>query len=229
MKSLSTNLAAGLFGEDFDLIPRARPETDAAKELAERAEREAALARAFADGVREGAAQAAAERDEAMRHLLTACADQLRAAEQEANRVAGDSADAIAQALFRVLATLLPASCARMGPVEVAAIARDILPALAREPDIAVQLNPRDEAAFDAALARLAPELRERLTLRATDAIAPGDIRVVWSDGKAVRSTATAWEAIVAVLERFGFLEAGEQGREQFESRLRARLLPEGV
>jgi flagellar biosynthesis/type III secretory pathway protein FliH len=215
---------SALFDEDFDFAPGSRPDAanaSGAPSEAERADGEADRARAYAEGLRDGRQQQEGEHAEAIHRLLAACETELRATGQEAQRIASESADALGQLMVRILATLLPASCARMGGVEIAAFAREILPSLVREPEVAVHLNPAHATLFEEVLEQMPPELSDRLTVQPSVTVAPGDIRIVWADGRAIRSTAAAWDAISGVLGQFGLLATGDLPAGQFAALLR--------
>jgi len=190
-----------LFAEDFDALPGITVLDDPPDETEPPPGfTAAARAEAYAEGHRNGLAQAAADRAEVSRQMLATIADRLDGAAAEAARVAGESAEAVARLLLGTLAALLPALCARHGATEVAALARAVLPALARESRVTIRLSPHVVRAVEQELDRLDPELRACVALAPTDAVAPGDARIVWQDGTAIRDAAALWRTVAETL-----------------------------
>lgn len=166
----------------------------------------AARADAYAEGHRNGLARAAADRAEVTRQMLGVIADRLQGARAEASRVAEEHANAVARLLLGTLATMLPALCARHGAAEVTALTRAVLPALVREPRVTIRISPHVVAAVEQELARLDPELHGRVSLVPTDAVTPGDVRIAWQDGTAIRDAASLWRNVAGALAPFDLL-----------------------
>jgi len=80
------------------------------------------------------------------------------------------------------------------------------LPPLTREPSIIVRVSPLIATAAEDEIARLDPELAERVRLVPTETMAAGDVRVAWNDGTAVRDTGAVWDEVAAVLSGLGLL-----------------------
>jgi flagellar biosynthesis/type III secretory pathway protein FliH len=205
-----------LFGEDFDLAgapapAAARPPTAAEREAAAReaadAERAAAIERAYAQGVADGLARAADARAALTEHWTALCADRLRAATGELAELADRQATALAAAVMELLMRTLPALCARHGAAEAAALTRQILPGLAREPHIAVRHHPRDGEAIAAALGALPEELSGAVSLAPSAQLASGDLRITWRDGQATRDTQALLAGIADTLRLHGLLD----------------------
>jgi flagellar assembly protein FliH len=203
-----TRRPAILFAEDFDAPPGVTVLDDVPDE-AEPAppppaitEEDVATARAdaYAEGHRNGLAQAAADRAEVTRQMLGVIADRLSGARSEASRVAEDSAETVSRLLLGTLATLLPALCVRHGAAEVTAMVRAVLPALASEPRVTLRISPLVLSAVEQELSQLDPDLHERVSLVPTDTVAPGDVRISWQDGSAVRDAAALWRAVAEAL-----------------------------
>ena len=74
---------------------------------------------------------------------------QVTAAREECRTIAEQSAEAIARLLLDCFATAFPALSARHGAGELAAVLREILPALHREPKITVRINPASRPGHD--------------------------------------------------------------------------------
>ena len=216
-----TRRAAILFAEDFDAPspgaalgitvlddgPEEPPPPPAPPPITEE---DLAVARAdsYAEGHRNGLAQAAADRAEVTRQMLGMIAQRLDVAHTEAARVAEDSADAVARLLLGTLAVVLPALCVRHGAAEVAALTRAVLPALACEPRVTIRVSPHVVRPVELELARLDPELHGRVSLVPTDAVPPGDVRIVWQDGAAVRDAGALWRSVAEALAPLDLLPA---------------------
>ncbi len=200
-----------LFAEEFDPLPGvtiieapAEPEIIAPVFTVE--DVEAARDAGWSDGREAGLAEAEAASAVIGREALAAIAAQLGAASQVAAALAEQAAEEIARLLLDTLATLLPALCARHGEAEVRAVIGAVLPPLTQEPSITVRISPLIAASVEQEIARLDPDLAERVRLVPTEAMAAGDIRVAWRDGTAVRDTRAAWEQVAAVLSDAGLL-----------------------
>ena len=131
----------------------------------------------------------------------------LATAQAGADAVAEAAADSIARTMLSALAACLPALCARHGAGEVQAVMQAVLPGLVHEPRVAVRVNPLLIPAMTAEIAALDSEIAERVALVPVDAMAPGDVRVTWQDGAAVRDTARICAAVNDVLASLGLLE----------------------
>jgi flagellar assembly protein FliH len=202
-----------LFAEDFDAPPGVTVLDDAADAPEEEptfTEETLAAARAdaYAEGHRNGLAKAAADRAEVTLQMLGAIAERLQGGRAEAARVAEESAEALARLLLGTLAGMMPALCARHGAGEVAALARAVLPALAREPRVTIRVSPHVAEAVERELQHLDPDLRERVALLPTDAVPPGDARIAWSDGATGRDAAALWRDVAKALAPLDLLPA---------------------
>jgi flagellar biosynthesis/type III secretory pathway protein FliH len=200
-----------LFAEDFDrhagvtvLDPPVPDEPEPIAPSFTADALEAAREEAYAEGFGRGLAQAAQDRAEIAGQLLAGIARRLADAEAAARAAAEASAQAVAELLLSTLAALFPALCARHGGGEVAALAHAVLPALDREPRISLRVSPHVLPELEAELDRLDPGLRARIATVATDAVAPGDIRIAWQDGAASRDGAALWAGIAATLAEYG-------------------------
>ena len=200
--------AATLFGEDFDRPPPPPPppeavvaepvfsaaELDAAREAANLAGRDAAHAE-FETSTKAAAGKALAE-----------IAAQIEAAREEVASIAEQSAAAVARLLLDCFAISFPALSTRHGANEAAAVLREILPALQREPKISVRVNPHIAAAMTSEIQSLDPDLAMKVRLIPTDAMTEGDVRIAWDHGTAVRDATALWRQIEEVLAPAGLL-----------------------
>jgi flagellar assembly protein FliH len=217
MQHRRPTLHAPLFAEDFDQpavhgVTVLDDAADAPREIPAATQAEIALARdeAYAEGLCSGLAQAAADRAEVSRQMLATIADRLAHAAGEARQVAEDAAHSLARLLLGTLAAVLPATCARHGATEVAALARTLLPALAQEPRVTIRISPHVTEALQAELAQLDAMVASRIVVVPTDAVVPGDVRISWDDGVAMRDTAALWQQVSEVLAPLGLLPAAE-------------------
>ncbi len=109
--------------------------------------------------------------------------------------------------MLSALAACLPRLCERHGAAEVRALAGALLPALSDEPAIVVRINPAMVPMLQAELAAMDPDIAGRVQVTAVDAMAPGDARVSWTDGSAVRDTSRVRAAFEDGLAALGLLE----------------------
>jgi flagellar assembly protein FliH len=197
-----------LFADDFDLPAEAEavPEPQVIPPSFSAADIAAARAEAWAEGHEAGSTEARAGLAADTHGLLDDIARLLREAGTAAADIADRSAESIARLLLDCLAAIVPALCARHGEAELLALIGAIRPALAREPSVTVRLNPRHIPALMRELDRLDPDLSERMQLVPVEAIAPGDLRVSWQDGAAIRDAAALWRQVHDVLEPEGLL-----------------------
>jgi flagellar biosynthesis/type III secretory pathway protein FliH len=199
-----------LFDEDFDLPPAlpAPPEPEiiepsfSAFELSEARDEATLAGRDAALTELNASAQAAARR------ALTTIAEQIEAARAEVSAIAEQSAEAIARLLLDCFATAFPALSARHGPAEVAAVLRQVLPALRHEPRITIRLNPHIVEAMTEEIKALDPDLAAHVRLVPTDALTQDDVRIDWHNGAAARDTRTLWSQIENILAPTGLLTA---------------------
>jgi flagellar assembly protein FliH len=194
-----------LFADDFDM-PEVAPEPEVIEPVFTAAEvanqREAAWRQGRASGLQEAAATDAA----ATRSAFESVAAQLAEARDTAAVFAEQSADAIARLLLDSLAATFPVLCARYGEAEVQAIVRAVLPALAREQVITVRTNPCIAPSLVREIDRLDPDLASRVQIAESDAMPPGDVRIAWHNGAAVRNASALWEQVAAILAPAGLL-----------------------
>jgi flagellar biosynthesis/type III secretory pathway protein FliH len=204
------------FSEDFDAPkvvapPPPEPEPVEPPELVPYfTEQELAAARreGYEAGVADLRAATLEAHEAAVAQSLSAIVTSLADTQTAAERIAEAAAEGVARVLLRILSTILPALCIRHGADEIEAVMRRVLPRLKSEPSIVVQVNPDNAEALRARLEGFAPDLIERVTFQATEAIEPGDVRLSWQDGEAVRDCAALWREIADVLQPLGLLLA---------------------
>jgi flagellar assembly protein FliH len=202
-----------LFDEDFDL-PARPPAPEVIEPVFTAAELMAAREEATQDSRDHALAEAEASASKASCRALTEIAAQITAAREEATSIAEQSAEAIARLLLDCFAAAFPALSARHGPGEVAAVLREILPALHNEPKITVRINPHLVPAVTEQLLSLDADLAARVRLVPADTVAPGDVRVTWENGAAIRDAASLWTQIVSILAPAGLLSFQQTAKE---------------
>ncbi len=219
LASHPATLARVLFAEDFDnlegvMVIEAPPEPEVIASVFTAADIEIIRERAYADGRAAARAAAEAAHTEAVRTALADISAALHAVAGRQAALVEREAEEVARLLLDMLMTLLPALCVRHGEAEVRAVARAVLPALLREPAVTVRINPALAAAIRDEIARLDPDLVARIRLVPVDALVPGDIRVSWADGNAVRDTGAVWQHVAGALSEAGLLMHAETEEE---------------
>ncbi len=205
------SLVGVLYAEDFDDIdsPVATgsadpvPEPELIEPVFTAAELETARAEARQAGRLEAEHGLAGTRT----HMLGALAAGIADACAAAHGAAEAAAEGVASCMLTALATCLPSLCEQHGAAELRALTRALLPALSDEPLITVRINPHMVAAMQDEIAMLDGDLADRVRLLPTDAIPPGDARVTWADGSAVRDARRARMAFEEGLAALGLLQ----------------------
>jgi len=196
-----------LFDDDFDIPPR-----ESEPEVIEPLFTAAELFAARNEAASESRDATLAEIDTTGRATaclaLTEIARQIAAARADAVSIAEQSSEAIARLLLDCFAATLPALSARHGPDEIAAVLREILPVLHREPKIIVRVNPDLVEGLTEEFLSLDGDLAARVRLLPTDTVAQGDARMSWENGSATRDTAALWAQIENILAPAGLLNA---------------------
>jgi flagellar assembly protein FliH len=211
--SSSAGSVVRLFDEDFDLPP-ASEEPEVIEPLYTSAEMMEARATAALDSRDSALLEANVSSHAAAARALGVIAAQMADAHAEAMTIAEQSAEAIARLLLDCFAVAFPALSARHGPAEMAAVLRKILPALRREPKIAIRISPHLVAAMTDELHALDADVAARVRLIPTDAVEPGDARVTWENGSATRDTASLWNQIEGILAPAGLLNVKQPAKE---------------
>jgi flagellar biosynthesis/type III secretory pathway protein FliH len=206
-----------LYAEDFDTDglfatppkpaaeapPPEPPEPEIVEPVYTAAELESARDEGRAAGRAETEHGLAATRTHMMGLIATGMDDARSAAAQVAEAVAAE----VARTLLTALAACLPALCAQHGATELRALARAVLPVLVDEPRITVRVNPSMAAAMMTEIAALDSEIAERIVLLPTEQLEPGDGRVSWQEGSAVRDAGRARAAVEDALAALGLLD----------------------
>ena len=159
----------------------ARTETLASAELAALQDRSAALARI----------------SEGLGHLTAGIAAEIERSTEE-----------LARTVLCLLAAALPSLMDKTAAREVSALLHRLLPGLHAEKQVTVRVNPHVAGAIESDLAQLDEDARTRILLVPTDALAPGDLRVSWHEGRLLRDTAAIRNATHKILASIGCTEA---------------------
>jgi flagellar assembly protein FliH len=201
-----------LFAHDFDapapegVVVLDEPEPEAPPPVtAEMVE--AARQAGLAEGLARGRAEATAAREAARQEALARLTGQMEQAAAGLAETVEQAGSQIAQLVLAAIGAAFPALAARHGGPEVARFTRDIVALLAEEPRIVIRVHPDMEADVAAALAGLEPERRTAVLLEPRDSLAPGDARIAWRNGLAVRDATGLWARVQDILGPLG-LEA---------------------
>ena len=210
---MSTMTRPGLLGvlyaEDFDDLPQtsapaaAEPEPELIEPVFTLAELEAAKAEAGR------IARAEAERGliGSRTQMITLLANGVADARAEALYAAEEASEGVAKCLLSALSACLPALCARHGAAELQALARIVLPALRDEPRIVVRVHPHMLPVMRDEVAAMDMDFADCIHLLPSDAVAPGDARISWAAGSAVRDAGRARAAVHDALAALGLLD----------------------
>ena len=86
-------------------------------------------------------------------------------------------------------------------------MARSLLPSLVEEARISVRVNPLMVPGLQEEVAALEPAVAQAVEVLAVEEMPPGDIRVSWQDGGAVRNARQTRAAVEDALAAIGLLE----------------------
>lgn len=218
---LGADAGFALFARDFDAPldgvivlddeePEAPPSEPDAPAITPEMLEEACVA-ARAEGLQAGRAEAAEAR-EAARHAMTAALlNQLRDAEAQLRAAVEEAGGALAALVLTMLDSAFPALRARHGAAELSRFVRDMVSLLAQEPRIVIRIHPDMQPVLDQVLAGLEPERREAILVEPREALPPGDARIAWRHGMAVRDTEALRARLAETLAPLG-LEAALPG-----------------
>ncbi|MCQ8239236.1 hypothetical protein [Rhizosaccharibacter radicis] len=141
--------------------------------------------------------EAEAAQDRRRIALLEQLNEAVQASRDGARRLVEARAAAATDAVLTMLAAALPAACAHHGLAENRAVLEAILPGLRGEPEIVVRVHPSSAEEMRALLDDLAEELETgTLSVSPSPRLLPGDLRVSWRQGQAVRDTAAICRAV---------------------------------
>ena len=119
----------------------------------------------------------------------------------ERKRQVGDLALACGQKLALEAMRLAPL-------VDIEATVNQCLEMLMGKPEVTLAVNPRYRAPMEERFGKLA-------TVAGDDTLLPGDCRLVWNNGQALRSVETIWEEVEQVIHRHFSLEQPTSSQEK--------------
>jgi hypothetical protein len=216
-----TALLGALYAEDFDApkivappVPEPAAEPEVTIPVFTVADMESAHAAGRAAARIESANSLAAARVKLLGQISAGIAESQAAAASTAE----DAAAAVARTMLSALAACLPALCARHGETELRAFVRALLPSLTEEKRITVRVNPAMIAGLTEEIASLDPAIADCVVLVPAEQMAPGDARVAWQDGSAVRDAGRARAKIADALAALGLLEPGLREKEMLDA-----------
>ncbi len=207
-----------LFADDFEAHappPREAPEPAPAPPSYGQDDLDAACALARAEGHAEGAAEAARADTARIAAALARIGESMGDAAASAARVAEEGAETMARLLLASMLAGYPGLRQRHGAEELRAVIRRAMPGLLDEPRVVFHVHPSMVDLVTAELAALRPDERQHMTIAPSGDILPGDARITWPNGAAVRDTEAIHTAIAAILGPLGLLadpaaEAGD-------------------
>jgi flagellar assembly protein FliH len=201
-----------LFADDFDAVappPAAAAEPPPAEPPPPtygQPDIDAARAEAQAEGYARGIADAAAAEAVRAAAALARIADLLAEAAAGAATVAEDSAQVIVRLLMAAVVAGYPNLRTRYGAEELRALVRRTLPGLLQEQRVTFHVHPTMLPEVGAELATVPYGERQHMTIEPSEAIPPGDARITWPHGAAVRDTTQTAAAIAEILGPLGLL-----------------------
>jgi len=201
-----------LFADDFDVAAKPLPTVEPEPPVLPpppaygQEELDAACAEARAAGYAQGTADASVAEAARVAATLERIAEQLADAAASAAQVAEESAETLARLLLAAVVAGYPNLRTRFGEEELRALLRHILPGLLQESRVTIHVHPSMRQAVLDELSAVRPSERQHLTIEPSEAILPGDARVTWPHGAAVRDTANTAAAIADILGPFGLL-----------------------
>jgi flagellar biosynthesis/type III secretory pathway protein FliH len=202
-----------LFADDFAIAEDTRPDTaPAAAEPPppppsyDQTALDAACAAARAEGFAQGSDAASASLAAQVAATLTRIAEQLAEAVAGAARVAEEGAEVFARLLLSAMLAGYPQLRARYGEEEIRALVRRLLPALRQETRVTFHVHPSMVPAITAELAAVPQSERQHMVFEPSETIPPGEARIAWPNGAAIRDTVQAQAEIAEILGPLGLL-----------------------
>jgi flagellar assembly protein FliH len=198
-----------LFAHDFDAPPPEgvvvldEPEPEVPPPVtAEMVEQ--ARAAGLAEGLANGRAEAAEAREAARQAALDRLGEQMDQAAAGLAETVEQAGGQLAQLVLAAIGAAFPALAARHGGAEVGRFIRELVALLAEEPRIVIRVHPDMEPDVAQALAALEPERRAAVLVEPRDSLAPGDARIAWRHGLAVRDATGLWTRVQDILGPLG-------------------------
>jgi len=191
-----------LFDEDFDHRPRPVPVPEVILPEVAHTPEDLAAARelGWAAGHAAGIAAAEQARDAETLAILARIAEDIAATRAAIAAGQQEMAGELARTLCAAMHAALPALCAAHGAREVRAVAAEILPHLAHEAHVRIQVAACHIAGLEGLLATLADEVGPQARLVVDETLGPSGIRIRWHHGEAVRDPRAIWQSIAEIL-----------------------------
>lgn len=204
MKSWCTEMIqtkALFFDEDFDVILGSETDDRAlGQENDQKSTAEECTELTWDDGFSAGREAAIAESETDTRLILTAIADEMNRTRQEVVERSELLAEEIGSLLLGALRVCLPDLCTQYGAAEVRAIASEILPCLANEAQVRIQVAPDRLDTVRSVLSEFDDNVARNMSLYPSDKLGPSDIIIRWHSGESVRDASAIWPAIMTIL-----------------------------
>jgi flagellar assembly protein FliH len=175
----------------------------------------AACAAAHAAGRAEGLAAVEDARAVARAALLGTVSAQLAGAEAQLRAAVDAAGTGLSHLVLAVLQAGFPTLGARHGAAEIARFTREVTALLATEPRIVIRVHPAMLPAVDEVLDTLEPERREAILVEPRDTLPPGDARIAWRHGLAVRDSAQLLARVGEVLVPLGLTPSAEPAADE--------------
>lgn len=172
---------------------------------------EEACAAARAEGLQAGRGEAAEAREAARHAMQATLINQLRDAEAQLRASVEAAGSQLASLVLATLDAGFPALRARHGAEELARFTRGIVGLLAQEPRIVVRVHPDMQPVLDEVLDGLEPERRAAILVEPRDTLPPGDARIAWRHGMAVRDTEALRTRLAETLAPLGLEPAAPE------------------
>ncbi len=169
-----------------------------------RAELNAAVAQARAEGHAAGLAEATAQREQRIGEALTSSAERLAALFAAKDAARRDGERATIELTRAIVGKLFPALVRQGALADLEALVAQCMREAIAEPRLVLRVP---DTAFEAAQQRMAPLAASlgypgKLIILVDEALGPSDCRVEWADGGAERDTARSWREIEAAIDR---------------------------
>jgi flagellar biosynthesis/type III secretory pathway protein FliH len=144
-----------------------------------------------------GLAEAEESRQQYETMTLAAIAGAMAGARSAVREVADEAATAFARAVLAAMNVTMPVLIARSAVSEVSDMLACLMPGLAREPEIRMEVAPDLVSGVTASLDQLSHDDRVRITVAGIDGMAPGAAKIAWSTGQADRQPQQVWNRVV--------------------------------
>jgi flagellar assembly protein FliH len=210
--------------DDFDApavvveapAPPPEPEVILPTQLAE--DLAAAKIEAYDQGYQQGLADAAERHAATTAATMQAIEQGLRGATEAALQAVEVTAEAMTRLLVSLIGAGYPKLGERYGQEEIRQFVAIVVPPLRHETKVVVHVSPSMVEGVTNDMTALIEEFEDRLSVVGKASLPPGDARIYWKDGRAVRDSTEVWSAIREILEPLGMLAETEPAAQAAES-----------